>query len=85
MQMVLIFYHIYILVKYTTLYKSSLKTGLAQDTISIISCNVYQFNKEFDRFQKIIHHYSPDIFVTMESNEDWEERTKFWKKIIRIL
>ncbi len=42
------------------------------DTISIISCNVYQFNQDFKRFHQLIRKYQPDIFITMESNAAWE-------------
>src|SRR5699024_1195009 len=40
--------------------------------IKIISCNVYQFNEEHDRFIDLVRNEKPDIFLTMESDSNWE-------------
>ncbi|WP_421976470.1 endonuclease/exonuclease/phosphatase family protein [Roseivirga seohaensis] len=40
--------------------------------IKVISTNIYQFNQEFDRFKDFIRKEKPDIFLTIESNKDWE-------------
>ncbi|MDO3694896.1 endonuclease/exonuclease/phosphatase family protein [Wenyingzhuangia sp. chi5] len=42
------------------------------DFISIISVNVYQFNKEYHHLIDLIAKHQPDILLTLESNQDWE-------------
>lgn len=74
-QLVLIGYHIYILMRYTKFWKTPIikQTEKASDKIKIISCNIYQFNKEYNRFVDLINKEQPDIFLTMESNSNWEQ------------
>lgn len=74
-QFILIVYHIYILMRYTKFWKKQKpsKTSSSSDKINIISCNIYQFNSEYHRFIELIKQEQPDIFVTMESNADWEK------------
>lgn len=50
----------------------NIKTKSCSEIISIISANIYQDNKDFDRFTKVIEEYNPDLFLTLESNQDWE-------------
>lgn len=71
----LILYHLYILIRYTTIYRKNRDDDRKGDeqVIRVISANVYQFNKEYSKFHELIKRYSPDIFITMESNEDWEK------------
>lgn len=58
------------------------------DFISIISVNVYQFNKEYHLLIDLIGKHQPDILLTLESNQDWqsaletiEEKYPNYKKI----
>lgn len=74
-QLTLIIYHLYILLRYTTIYRKDrdqLRKG-SEQIIRVISSNVFQFNKEYSKFHELIRKYSPDIFITMESNADWEK------------
>lgn len=41
-------------------------------SISILSFNVYQYNKQYQQFISLVNDVKPDIFLTMESNADWE-------------
>lgn len=79
-QLILIGYHVYLLMRYTKFWRTDHHEikGTASDIISVITCNVYQFNKEYDRFIDLIRKKKPDIFLTIESNADWE-------KAIRVL
>jgi len=81
-QLILIVYHIYILMRYTKFWKTPIakQTEKASDKIKIISCNIYQFNKEYDRFINLINTEEPDIFLTMESNSDWEQAMRVLEK-----
>jgi hypothetical protein len=54
----------------------------SSEKLHFVSANVYQFNKEYNRFSKLIEKYNPDFFMTMESNGDWEKAMKHWKKNI---
>ncbi|GGD14647.1 endonuclease [Flavobacterium orientale] len=50
----------------------NIKTNSCSQTISIISANVYQKNTAYNRFSEVVVKHNPDIFLTMESNKDWE-------------
>ncbi|MCY4779158.1 endonuclease/exonuclease/phosphatase family protein [Sphingobacterium sp. UT-1RO-CII-1] len=77
-QTILIAYHAYILSRYTKFWRTQKikKSPTASEKIKIISCNVYQFNREFNRFIELIRIEKPDIFITMESNSEWEMAMK---------
>lgn len=81
-QLGLIIYHIYILMRYTKFWKTTKfkQSDNASDKIKIISCNIYQFNKEYHRFIALIEKEQPDIFLTMESNRDWEQAMQVLEK-----
>lgn len=68
-------HHGFTLVKYTPLYPVKKYTQQLQSSekVDFISANVYQFNKEYNRFIKLIEKHQPSIFLTMESNADWEK------------
>lgn len=70
--------HAIILVPYTILYKSRIAQNTKKDScsISIISINVYQFNQEYEKLISLIKEVQPDILLTMESNQDWENALK---------
>lgn len=74
LQFGLIVYHVYILMRYTKFWRSQKieESKHASNSVKIISCNVYQFNQEHDRFIDLVRREKPDIFLTMESNGDWE-------------
>jgi hypothetical protein len=77
-------HHSIILIKYTPLYpvKKFSQKYKSSDKVHFISANVYQFNTEYDRFIKLIEKCKPDMFLTMESNGDWEKHCENWKKSI---
>ena len=81
-QFALILYHLYILIRYTKFYKKKdvKKKSTASSTVKVISVNVYQFNKDFQKFHQLIQKYTPDIFITMESNSDWEHANRKLEK-----
>ena len=81
-QAVLIVYHVYILMRYTKFWKTTKpgRRGEVSEKIKIISCNVYQFNKSHHRFITLIQEEQPDIFITMESNGDWEKAMRVLEK-----
>ncbi|MEG1021484.1 MAG: endonuclease/exonuclease/phosphatase family protein [Myroides sp.] len=68
-------YEIYLLYPYTPFYKieKKVKTDKSSESIKIVSTNIYQFNKEYNRFLKFLENENPDIILTMESNKDWED------------
>lgn len=67
-----------ILYTYTPLYKvkNAEFSDKSSKPITIISTNVYQFNKEYQRFVDFIKKNQPDIFITMESNQAWDDAMK---------
>ena len=79
----IIIYHTITLIKYTPLYPIKKITTSGKNSskkITIISANVYQFNKEYQRFIDLIKKNKPDVFLTMESNGDWENALQTLEK-----
>ncbi len=79
----IIIFHTITLVKYTPLYPIKKITTSGKNSskkIKIISANVYQFNTEYQRFIDLIQKNQPDVFLTMESNADWENALKTLEK-----
>jgi len=74
LQLGFIIFHIYILMRYTKFWRTQKQqlSDKASDKIKIISCNVFQFNTEYERFIQLIREEQPDAFLTAESNKDWE-------------
>lgn len=52
---------------------SNVKTHKKSESISLLSFNVYQDNKEYQKFISLVNEMNPDIFLTMETNSDWEQ------------
>lgn len=75
-------YEIYLLYPYTPFYKIETKTKNknSSNSVQIISTNIYQFNKEYSRFLNFINQENPDIVLTMESNQDWENAMQSLKE-----
>jgi len=71
----LIINNVIILIPYTIAYKKNKTKNIPKDTktISIISVNVYQFNKRREELIKLVKEFKPDILLTMESNQAWED------------
>ncbi|NEW79569.1 MAG: endonuclease/exonuclease/phosphatase family protein [Gelidibacter sp.] len=67
--------HLIILIPYTSLYSKKKQKNISKNaqTISIISVNVYQFNERYEDLIKLILEIKPDILLTMESNQAWED------------
>ena len=70
----LVINHAIILVPYTTIYRRNPSKNIDKESapISIISVNVYQFNKEYEKLIALMKEVQPDILLTLESNQDWE-------------
>ena len=74
-------YEVSLLYKYTPLFKieKHIKTNKASKTITLISANVFQFNKDYQKFISYVKKQNPDIILTMESNGDWENAMQVFK------
>jgi endonuclease/exonuclease/phosphatase (EEP) superfamily protein YafD len=71
----LIINNVIILIPYTTAYKKIKTNSIPKDSkaISIISVNVYQFHERYEDLIKLVREVKPDILLTMESNQAWED------------
>ena len=71
--LVVIGYHLYLLLRYTKFWKNTKHTPTkrASESVSLISCNVCQFNTQYERFTDFVLAEDPDILLTMESDEKW--------------
>lgn len=78
----MIIYHGIVLIKYTPLYqvKKHPQTAKSSKKYHFISANVYQFNTEFNKFIHLIQKNKPEMFLTMESNGDWEKALQILEK-----
>ena len=81
-QIILWIYHVYLLSRFTKFWRFNRKiqTSSASNPVKIISCNIYQFNDEYQRFIDLINTEKPDIFLTMESDTKWEEALRVLEK-----
>lgn len=73
--LLIIIYNSSVIVKYTSFYPSA-KPNASMDgykRITFITANVYQYNKDYTRFIKLIEKESPDLIFTVETNKEWEE------------
>lgn len=73
-----IVYNAIVLYPYSSLYRRwhrspSSATG---NFIGLLSANVYQFNTKFDDFIGIVEGNNPDLILTMESNQAWDDALK---------
>ncbi|MBI1225422.1 MAG: endonuclease/exonuclease/phosphatase family protein [Bacteroidetes bacterium] len=77
-----IIYNAIILIRYTPIYKVKDVDIRDEhsDSVSILSANVYQFNKEYGRFIDLVNEVNPDIVLTMESNQAWGDAMKVLEK-----
>lgn len=64
-----------ILFPYTFIYKRNAYKNIPKHTqiISIISVNVYQFNEKYEELIKLVREVKPDILLTIETNQAWED------------
>ncbi|AZB30419.1 MULTISPECIES: endonuclease/exonuclease/phosphatase family protein [Chryseobacterium] len=78
----MIIYHGITLIKYTPLYKVKKhpQTKNSSKKYHFISANVYQFNTDFEKFIQLINKNKPEIFLTMESNGNWEKALQALEK-----
>ncbi|MBC8769844.1 endonuclease/exonuclease/phosphatase family protein [Arenibacter sp. BSSL-BM3] len=67
--------HLTILIPYSNLYSTKKLDHIPKHTqlISIVSVNVYQFNERYEELIKLVLDVKPDILLTMESNQAWED------------
>ncbi|TDE04873.1 endonuclease/exonuclease/phosphatase family protein [Flavobacterium sandaracinum] len=66
--------HTIALYKYTSFHKTIQKEhcDISSEIITVLSANVFQENKEYRKFLALLDKYNPDIFLTMESDQNWE-------------
>ncbi len=67
--------HVLALYKYTAFHKAIQKEQceISSEIITVLSANVFQENKEYAKFIALLDKYNPDIFLTMESDGNWEK------------
>lgn len=72
--LICITYNCYVFIRFTKFWRNNKYKASTEHSqhVKIISVNVYQFNAEYHRLVEMIRSEQPDIFLTMESNQDWE-------------
>jgi len=69
-------YQIIWIIPYTPFYKrevTRIKNAKPQDTLSVLSSNVYMPNNDFRKLIEHVRNKQPDFLVTLESNEKWQK------------
>ncbi|WP_116496284.1 endonuclease/exonuclease/phosphatase family protein [Balneicella halophila] len=73
---ILTVYHGITLLRYTPLFKLIRKDKREipknSKEIKLLSFNVYQYSKKYDKLLKLIDEIKPDIILTIESNSEWQ-------------
>ncbi len=69
------FYNGLTLYRYTPLYQTGTRppTDKASKTVSMVSLNVYQENRNYGKFLELVRKQNPDLILTMESDRRWDE------------
>lgn len=74
-------YHLWWILPYTRLYPVEVLaagpgsvTHAADNSLSIVTANVLTTNRHADVFLELVHSYSPDLIVTLESDQWWQDR-----------
>tara|TARA_R100000935_G_scaffold26814_1_gene46881 strand:- start:75034 stop:76068 length:1035 start_codon:yes stop_codon:yes gene_type:complete len=68
-----IIYQLHKVYKYSSFYPRKKPDFPSDGCVSILAGNVLQDNKEYDKFLAECKKYDPDLILTMESNNAWEE------------
>lgn len=68
-------YNASVLLPFTPLYKKFSIEEMPHNSasVSMISVNVYQFNKQPERLIKLVKKQNPDILLAIETNQAWEK------------
>lgn len=77
--------NLYLLFPYMPKAQQKLKTTIPPNAklISILSINVFQPNRQYQKLIDCIRDKNPDIFLTMESNADWQNALSVFDKDYR--
>lgn len=66
-------YQLHKIYKYSSLHPRKKPDFPSDGYVSILAANVFQDNKEYDKFLTECKIHDPDLILTMESNSDWEK------------
>ncbi|TVZ50982.1 endonuclease/exonuclease/phosphatase family protein [Dokdonia sp. Hel_I_53] len=67
-------YQLWLIQPYTPFYhRRKPQATFHEDKLTLITANVLQTNHNYDKFISIVKKNSPDIFITMESDQKWEK------------
>ncbi len=80
-------YHAIVIFRYTSYFplEKKSKTSKSSDSIRIISCNVYQFNKEKNRFIRIKDIKKPVVVVGDFNNVAWAKTSVLFRKAAELI
>ncbi len=68
-----VIYQIWLILPYTPFYRrKKVKRKLHPEYLKLLIANVLQTNTAYDKFIGIVKQADPDIFITMESDEKWD-------------
>lgn len=68
--------HIVIVLPYTAIYRKQSKNSRQKDPdkmVSILESNIYQYNRDYEKFLSMIRGTNPDIVVAIETDRQWQD------------
>ncbi len=70
-----VIYQVYIIYPYTPLAEPQVEqTDNCQGiSLSILEANVYQENREYERFIRVVRNYDPQIVIALETDQEWTD------------
>lgn len=67
-----IIYQLFIILPYLPIYSIFTRQKIEPDSISMLSVNVLQTNQEYEKLIELVEKIQPDILLTLETNQAWE-------------
>ncbi|GAA0870984.1 endonuclease/exonuclease/phosphatase family protein [Gangjinia marincola] len=71
-------YQAWFIFPYTVLSSRKDKLEKVHDGFTLLTANVFQDNNRKEDFLALVHKYNPDVFVTMESDQTWENALTYF-------
>lgn len=72
-----IIYQLFIIIPFTFFFPVQVKqakpeSGETDDVISIVVCNVYQYNEQYQKCVDVVYNADADVVIAVETDDKWE-------------
>ncbi len=72
-----VMWHLRWVLPYTCLWRKEVKEALINDpqrSLTVLTANVLQTNRDAEKLLELVRQHQPDILVTLESNQRWQDQ-----------